>query len=71
MQLRCFNCHRPFALSKEQVRAALDEIVEQELGHYNAQCPHCRRVNRVSRDELMRATPDWKPGAVEEVQTDN
>jgi len=60
MQIRCYHCHKPFALGKETVHQALDQMVEQELGHYNAQCPHCRRVNRVSRDELLRAAPDWK-----------
>jgi phage FluMu protein Com len=70
MQLRCFNCHRPFALNKEQVYVALNELTEQNLGHYNAQCPHCRRVNRISKDELMRSAPDWKPGVAEQSQTD-
>jgi phage FluMu protein Com len=59
MQIRCYQCHKPFALGKEAVHAALDEVTEGNLSHYNAQCPHCRRVNRVSRDELMRAAPDW------------
>jgi phage FluMu protein Com len=59
MQIRCFHCHKPFALSKETVHAALDILSEENLSHYNAQCPHCRRVNKVSRDELLRAAPDW------------
>ena len=59
MQIRCFHCHKPFALSRETVHAALDYLSEENLGHYNAQCPHCRRVNKVSRDELLRAAPDW------------
>jgi hypothetical protein len=41
-------------------------LTEQDLGHYNAQCPHCRRMNRVSRDELLRAAPDWKPATTED-----
>ncbi len=55
MQIRCSNCHRPYALSQEAVQAALDEVLAQGLGHFNAPCPHCRRVNRVSREELQRA----------------
>lgn len=70
MQIRCSNCHRPFALSKETVIAALNLVSEENLGHYNAQCPHCRRVNRVSQKELMRAAPDWSPESSEESQSE-
>jgi len=59
MQIRCYHCHKPFALSKDVVHIALDTMLDSELNHYNAYCPHCRRANRVSRDELMRAAPDW------------
>jgi phage FluMu protein Com len=59
MQIRCYNCHRPFALSKEGVHDALDEIVAGDLSHFDVHCPHCGRVNRASRKELLRAAPDW------------
>ncbi len=59
MQIRCAQCHKPFALNKEVVHAALDTITEQGLNHYNTYCPHCRRANRVSREELLRAAPGW------------
>ena len=61
MQIRCHNCHKPFALRKEVVQAALDEVFSQDLHHYNAYCPHCRRANRVSRQELRRAAPGYQP----------
>jgi phage FluMu protein Com len=60
MQIRCYHCHKPFALGKEAVHAALDLLTKDELNHYNAPCPHCRRVNRVSRQELLRAAPEWE-----------
>lgn len=63
MQIRCTNCHRPFAIGKDMVIAALDEINAEGLNHYNAYCPHCRRANRLSPEELKRAAPDWEPGA--------
>ena len=66
MQIRCTNCHKPFALSKDEVHTALDTISSEDLGHYNAHCPHCRRANRVSRQELQRAAPDWHPRSVSE-----
>jgi len=62
MQIRCTNCHKPFAIGKETVNAALDAIHAEGLNHYNAQCPHCRRMNRLSSEELKRAAPDWQPG---------
>ncbi|RPI32532.1 MAG: hypothetical protein EHM70_08735 [Chloroflexota bacterium] len=66
MQIRCYNCHKPFALGKEEVHTALNTVTEENLGHYNAYCPHCRKANRVSRDELLRAAPDWKREAKDE-----
>jgi len=59
MQIRCQQCQRPFALSKEQVYAALDEMAPEKLTHYNVNCPHCRKVSRISRKELLRYAPDW------------
>jgi phage FluMu protein Com len=67
MQIRCFNCHKPYAMGKEDVYAALDEITEQNLVHFNVPCPHCRRVNRVSRDDLLRSAPEWTKKQKEEV----
>jgi phage FluMu protein Com len=59
MQIRCNQCHKPFAMGKEMVHEALDSMVEDDLNHYNVQCPHCRKTNKVSRDELVRAAPEW------------
>jgi hypothetical protein len=66
MQIRCYHCHKPFAMGKEAIQTALQVIHTENLSHYNANCPHCRRVNRVSRQELLRAAPDWTPEAVEQ-----
>jgi len=59
MQTRCQQCSKPFNISSEAVHAALDMMVQEGLSHYNAQCPHCRKINRLSRQELMHAAPDW------------
>jgi phage FluMu protein Com len=61
MQIRCGHCHKPFALSKDAVIASLDAIEADGLSHYNAYCPHCRRANRISRQELQRSAPEWHP----------
>jgi transposase-like protein len=60
MQIRCQNCHRPFGLDKDVVHAALDQLSNENLVHYNVHCPHCGKSNQVSRIELQRAAPDWK-----------
>ncbi len=65
MQIRCYHCHKPFAISKDVVHAALDMTSAQGLNHYNAQCPHCRHANRLSVEELLHAAPDWQAKAAD------
>ena len=68
MQTRCLNCHRPFALSKDIVLAALDDMAAKNLEHfYNVQCPHCHKLTRVPRGDLHRAAPDWKKPTTDEI----
>lgn len=71
MQIRCYNCHKPFAISRDEVNLALGILTTQNQNHYNAFCPHCRRANRISRDELMRAAPDWTPESQEDKPRNN
>jgi phage FluMu protein Com len=66
MQINCSHCHRPYAISKDEVHAALDQLDTEHQGHYNTSCPHCRRVNRVSFSQLQHAAPDWTSHAQEE-----
>ncbi len=70
MQIRCYHCHRPFALGRETIHQALDALAASNFGHYNAVCPHCRRVNRVSRQELLHAAPDWSAPQPEETPSE-
>jgi hypothetical protein len=70
MQVHCNHCHRPYALNKNEVHAALDLLEEHQQGHYNTPCPHCGRINRVSRNELQRAAPDWIKTTTEETKAD-
>jgi phage FluMu protein Com len=65
MQIRCYHCHKPYAINKETIHTALDYVTAENMSHYNVPCPHCRRVNMVSRQELQRAAPDWKAPAQE------
>lgn len=65
MQLRCNSCHIPFFVSKDIVHAALDTMTEKDWDHYDLRCPQCKKVNRVSREQLIHSAPDWKPEADE------
>ncbi len=60
MQIRCRHCNRPYALKREEVATALNNMFAEDLQHYNSHCPHCSKNNRVSRKQLRRSAPWWK-----------
>jgi len=60
MQLRCTYCQTMFALSREDMLAALEHMEENKQIYYDAHCPKCRRANRVERARMERFFPDWK-----------
>jgi hypothetical protein len=59
MQIRCYNCHMLFAISRDVVHAVLDEMEDEDMQHYDFRCPKCRRANRVSKERLSHAAPGW------------
>jgi len=60
MQLRCTYCQTMFAISREEMLAALEHMDENNLIYYEAHCPKCRRGNRVERVRMERFFPDWR-----------
>ena len=60
MQLRCTYCQNMFAISREDMLAALEHMEENKQIYYDAHCPKCRRANRVERARMERFFPDWK-----------
>lgn len=60
MQIRCQQCHRPFAINKPEIHSALDEMDQENQNHYNVSCPHCRKMNTVTKRDLLRYAPDWQ-----------
>jgi hypothetical protein len=60
MQLRCTYCQTMFAISREEMLAALEHMEENKQVYYDAHCPKCRRANRVERARMERFFPDWK-----------
>jgi hypothetical protein len=60
MQLRCSFCQTMFAISREDMLAALERLADEKLKYYDAHCPKCRRANRVDHLKLELAYPNWK-----------
>lgn len=60
MNLRCSYCQTPFAIGRNQMLAALQSLQAENLHHYDAHCPRCRKANRVSRDQLEHFFPNWQ-----------
>jgi len=60
MQLRCTYCQTMFALSRDELLAALEHATSEKLQYYPAHCPKCRRANRVERTRMERFFPGWK-----------
>lgn len=60
MNLRCFYCQTPFTLGMDEKVAALRKMHAENLHHYDAICPRCRRANPVSRERLEMFTPGWE-----------
>ncbi|HET6846416.1 MAG TPA: hypothetical protein VFH29_06245 [Anaerolineales bacterium] len=60
MNVTCFYDQTPFTLSMEEKIAALRKMQAENLTHYDARCPRCGRVNKVSRERLEMFTPGWE-----------
>jgi len=60
MNLRCSFCQTPYTLSRIEMVDALQEIDAQNLNHYDAHCPRCRRASAIPRQRLEMAMPNWK-----------
>ncbi len=67
MNLRCSYCQTMFALSRDTILPALEQMEDEGLNHYDAHCPKCRRANSMSRDRLEKAYPLWRE-ALKEIQ---
>jgi hypothetical protein len=68
MNLRCGFCQNPFALGRTEILAALQKLESENLTHYDAQCPRCRRHTPILRQKLESAMPNWKTELKEAVQ---
>jgi hypothetical protein len=60
MNIRCSFCQTPYTLSRVQMLDALQEVDSQNLTHYDAHCPRCRRATQIPRQRLEMAMPNWR-----------
>ena len=60
MNIRCSFCQTPYTLGRVQMIDALQEMNAQDLTHYDAHCPRCRRATPVQRQRLEMAMPNWR-----------
>lgn len=63
MQLRCYRCGWSFGIKKEELAFALQALQESGDTHYDARCPRCRHMNRVSLQQLQKFAPKAAPAA--------
>ena len=68
MQVRCTKCNMPITLSKDAIYAALDVAIDEDLSHYDVRCPHCRKTNRISVEQLKHAAPGYQRERDEEAE---
>ena len=60
MNIRCAFCQTPYTLSRVAMLDSLQEVDSQNLTHYDAHCPRCRRATRIPRQRLEVAMPNWR-----------
>ena len=60
MNLRCAFCQTPFSIGRNEKIAALQHMYAENLSHYDAHCPRCRRATPVLRQKLEMTLPNWR-----------
>jgi hypothetical protein len=60
MNLRCSFCQTPFTIGRIEKLDALQHMDANNLTHYDAHCPRCRRATPVLRQKLEMTMPNWR-----------
>ena len=60
MNLRCSYCQTPYTLGRVEKLDALQHMDANNLTHYDAQCPRCRRSTPIVRQRLEMTMPNWR-----------
>jgi hypothetical protein len=60
MNIHCSFCQTPFSIGRNEKLAALQHMYAENLNHYDAHCPRCRRANTVLRQKMEMTFPNWR-----------
>ena len=60
MNIRCTFCQTPFGIGRTEKLVALQHMYTENLTHYDAHCPRCRRATPVLREKMEQTFPDWR-----------
>lgn len=60
MNLRCSFCQTPFTIGRVEKLDALQHMDANNLNHYDAHCPRCRRATPVQRRMMEMTLPNWR-----------
>jgi hypothetical protein len=66
LNLRCFYCQTPFTVGRVELLAALQQMNDENMNHYDAHCPRCRRANSIARQRMEMAMPNWRQALEEQ-----
>ncbi len=61
MNITCSYCRHSFTLSREYVAQAVAEAVEARQKYHAVECPNCRKMNKVSLNQMKRFVPKPAP----------
>lgn len=60
MNIKCSFCQTPYAIGRVEKLDALQHMYANNLNHYDAHCPRCRRATPVLRQKLELTMPNWR-----------
>jgi hypothetical protein len=60
MNLRCAFCQTPYTIGRLEKLDALQALDANNLSHYDAHCPRCRKATPVPRQKLEMTFPNWR-----------
>ena len=69
MNIRCAFCQTPYTLSRNEILFALQKMDSENLHHYDAHCPRCRRATQLPRQRIEMAFPNWRQAIEEAAST--
>jgi hypothetical protein len=71
MNIRCAFCQTPYTLGRTEKLIALQHMDTENLSHYDAHCPRCRKATPVERQKMEATFPNWRDALHElEVQAE-